>query len=100
MVAETEVPTLFRPQIGKVKTSFGPQIQQASNTLTRREGVCDKMPDAGFGIGDSLRVIQVNHFRPERPDLSFRSTNLRLSRGCPLPRSTCQRVAQGARFAP
>ena len=98
--ADGEVPTLFRPQIGKVKTSFGPQIQQASNTLTRREGVCDKMPDAGFGIGDSLRVIQVNHFRPERPDLSFRSTTSWLFCGCPLPRSISQRAAPGAQCVP
>ena len=46
----TEVPTLFRPQFRKVKTSSGFQIQQASNTLTRREGICDKMPDVGSGF--------------------------------------------------
>ena len=70
----TEVPTLFRPQFRKVKTSFGPQIQQASNTLTRCEGVCDEMPDAGSGIGDSLRVIQVNLSRLVRSDPPFHST--------------------------
>ena len=56
------------------------------------------MPDVGSGIGDSLRVIQANPFRPERPDSSFRSPTSRLFHGCPLPPSTFQRVAPVERF--
>ena len=87
------------PNSVKVKTSFGPHIQQASNTLTRCESVCDEMPDAGSGMGNSLKVIQVNLSRLLRSDPPFHATPPWLFCGCLIPRSTCQRVAPVARFA-
>ena len=71
-----------------------------SNTLTRCEGVCDKTPDAGSGIGDSLSVIQMNLSRLVRPDPPVHATTPWLFYGCLIPSSTVQGAAQGAQCVP
>ena len=76
---------LFKRKISKVKTNFFVEIRQVLNTSVLSEAflvirLCDKLSNAGSRFVDVLIVVEVNFFRLERADKSFKMDSVTTDR--------------------